>query len=103
LVELPQVQGAWLFSAYARSLAGGAGHAYRDVAVAVLVKTGTGAETGAEVVYQACAHVGAALRLEVSATVFTSDEWASTEDVFVRQFREGVLMDLLDVQIEAVQ
>jgi predicted nucleotidyltransferase len=89
LSSLVQVRGAWLFGSYAQRLSGQAGEAPHDVDVAVVV------DGDAQAVYQATARVGAALGLEVNATVFTSDEWENTDDVFVRQIRDGILINLL--------
>jgi predicted nucleotidyltransferase len=90
LRELSQVRQAWLFGSYARRLRGEPGAAPNDVDVAVVV------DGDAEAVYHACARVGAELGLEVKATVFTPAEWDNPDDVFVRQLREGTLIDLLD-------
>ena len=90
LQVLPEVRGAWLFGSYAQRLTGQPGPAPSDVDVAVVVEGDPGAA------YRACAQVGAVLALEVNATVFTATEWDSADDVFVRQLREGTLIDVLD-------
>jgi predicted nucleotidyltransferase len=89
LRPLGQVRQAWLFGSYARRLNGEPGEAPNDVDVAVVV------DGNAEAVYQICARMGAELGLEVNATVFTQAEWDDPDDVFVRQLREGTLIDLL--------
>ncbi len=90
LRSLDQVRQAWLFGSYARRLRGEPGAAPNDVDVAVV------ADGDAETVYRACARIGVELGLEINATVFSPAEWDNPDDVFVRQIREGTLIDLLD-------
>ena len=94
LRPLGDVRGAWLFGSSARRLSGVQGEPPHDVDVAVVVDDAA-LEGGTEDIYQACARVGALLGLEVNATVFNVAEWDDLRDIFVRQIRAGVLIDLL--------
>lgn len=95
LAQLPQVRQAWLFGSYAQRLAGVAGAAPHDIDVAVVV------DGDATAVYEVCARVSADLHVEVNATVFTAAEWDDNGDIFVRQLREGILVDLVADELPA--
>jgi hypothetical protein len=92
LAEVPGIREAYVFGSWARRYRGDSGPSPADVDVVVI------GDADPEAVEAVCMEVGRRLGLEVNPIVLSEEEWEGRASGFLRQLREGPLVQVAPSQ-----